>query len=191
MSKFTFTPLEIPELVLIKPTVFGDDRGFFMETWHEEEFAAAGIKEPFVQDNHSKSEKGVLRGLHFQWQNTQGKLVRVLCGEVFDVGVDLRPNSPTFGKWAGAKLSAENHLQLYVPPGFGHGFLVLSDVAEFAYKCTDIYNPGSEGGILWSDDELAIAWPNIGMPPKLSPKDAALPKLAGQNFATFERWYKP
>ncbi len=191
MGKFTFTPLELPGLVVVKPTVFGDDRGFFMETWQREEFAAAGLALPFVQDNHSKSSHGVLRGLHFQRQHVQGKLVRVLRGAVYDVGVDLRPNSPSFGRWAGVELSAENKLQLYVPPGFAHGFLVLSDEAEFVYKCTDIYHPESEGGILYSDAGIGIKWPAVPGAHKLSAKDAALPPFEGQDFSMFEGWYAP
>lgn len=191
MSKFTFTPLQIPDLVVIEPTVFGDDRGFFMETWQQQDFAAAGISGPFVQDNHSKSSRGVLRGLHFQWRHTQGKLVRVLFGQVYDVGVDVRPNSPTYGQWAGVTLSGENRLQLYVPPGFAHGFVVLSDTAEFVYKCTDVYDPASDGGICWDDADLGIAWPGLGAPPKLSEKDTALPAFAAQDFTPFERWYTP
>lgn len=191
LGKFTFTPLSIPDLVVIQPTVFGDNRGFFMETWQAEEFAAAGIAAPFVQDNHSKSTRGVLRGLHFQRQHTQGKLVRVLLGTVYDVGVDVRPNSPTFGQWAGVELSGENHLQLYVPPGFAHGFVVLSEEAEFVYKCTDYYHPESEGGIVWNDPDVGVQWPDMGGTPNLSAKDAALSAFAAQDFSQFERWYTP
>ena len=189
MGKFTFTPTELPGVVVIEPTVYGDERGWFMETWHAGEFAEAGITAPFVQDNHSKSRKGVLRGLHFQKENTQGKLVRVVSGQVFDVAVDLRPNSPAFGKWAGVELSGENKRQFYVPEGFAHGFLVMSYEAEFVYKCTDIYNPSVEGGVLWNDEAIGIQWPDIGVAPQLSAKDAVLPTLAAQDFALFERWY--
>ena len=159
MAKFEFIKNEIEGLVVIKPTVFGDDRGFFMETFHKEEFAAAGITREFVQDNHSKSSKGVLRGLHFQTENTQGKLVRVIKGEVFDVAVDLRKDSPTFGQWKGVLLSEENKKQFFVPKGFAHGFLVLSDYAEFCYKCSDFYHPGDEGGLMYNDPDIGVEWP--------------------------------
>ena len=145
MSKFNFVKTDIPEVQIIEPTVFGDDRGYFMETYQIDDFAAAGIDKPFVQDNQSRSTKGVLRGLHFQTKHTQGKLVRVTMGEVFDVAVDCRPNSKTFGKWVGVTLSAENKKMLWIPEGFAHGFLVLSDVAEFCYKCTDVYDPDRRG----------------------------------------------
>lgn len=191
MGKFQFTQSDVPGIILVETTVFGDHRGFFMETYHKEEFAAGGIACDFVQDNHSMSHKGVLRGLHFQKQHSQGKLVRVVSGAVFDIGVDLRPQSPYFGRWAGYELSAENKKQLYIPPGFGHGFLVLSDTAEFTYKCTDLYNPADEGGIRWDDAAIGIAWPNIGMDYQLSPKDIALPLLQGQDFSYFERWMTP
>lgn len=188
MGKFQFTETTLPGVFVIEPTVFGDDRGYFLETFQKEEFAAAGISLGFVQDNESKSRKGVLRGLHFQRENTQGKLVRVFSGRVFDVAVDLRPGSPAFGRWAGAELSDENKKMLYVPPGFGHGFLVLSDTAVFTYKCTDVYNPGAEGGVRWNDADIGVRWPDIGMPPQLSEKDAALPGLGQQDFTAFERW---
>ncbi|MGD9559019.1 MAG: dTDP-4-dehydrorhamnose 3,5-epimerase [Oscillospiraceae bacterium] len=191
MGNFKFIATEVPGLVVIEPAVFGDDRGFFMETWHQAAFEEAGIRADFVQDNHSKSRRGVLRGLHFQWQNTQGKLVRVVRGRVFDVGVDLRPGSPHFGRWAGAELSEENRRQFYVPPGFGHGFLVLSDEAEFTYKCTDFYNPAAEGGIRWDDADIGIKWPDVGAAPLLSEKDAALPGFSAQDFTPFERWVTP
>ena len=161
MAKFEFIKNEIEGLVVVKPTVFGDDRGFFMETYHKDEFAAAGIDREFVQDNHSKSSKGVLRGLHFQTENTQGKLVRVIKGEVFDVAVDCRPNSKTFGQWYGVTLSDENKMQFYVPEGFAHGFLVLSDTAEFCYKCDDFYHANDEGGLAWNDPEIGIEWPKV------------------------------
>ncbi len=172
MGKFKFIELDVEGMFLIEPTKFGDDRGYFMETYHAGEFKAAGIDVDFVQDNQSKSKKGVLRGLHFQTANPQGKLVRVISGEVFDVGVDLREGSPTFGKWAGARLSAENGLQLYIPEGFAHGFLVLSDSAEFVYKCTRLYDPTGEGGIIWNDTDIGIEWPiEEGMEIILSEKD--------------------
>lgn len=188
MAKFKFIPTNIPDVVLIEPTVFGDARGYFMETYHAGEFAAAGIAAPFVQDNQSSSTRGVLRGLHFQTQNTQGKLVRVIQGSVFDVAVDVRPGSPTFGQWAGAELTDENKHQLWVPEGFAHGYLVLSDTAVFTYKCTDVYNPQHEGGIIWNDPRIGIAWPDTGTPPQLSGKDTLLPTLDSQDFSVFERW---
>lgn len=188
MAKFTFIHTSVPGIVIVEPSVFGDDRGYFMETYHKEEFAAAGIADEFVQDNQSMSRKGVLRGLHFQTDHTQGKLVRVISGRVFDVGVDVRPNSPTFGRWAGVELSSENKRQLYVPQGFAHGFLVLSETAEFTYKCTDVYTPSAEGGILWNDPDIGIEWPIENVQPLLSEKDKVLPKLKEQSFACFERW---
>jgi len=160
----------LPDVLLIEPKVFGDERGFFVETWQKKFFEEAGILMPFVQDNHSRSSKGVLRGLHFQLKHPQGKLVRVSRGSVFDVAVDVRTGSPTFGQWYGAELSAENHRQLWVPPGFAHGFCVLSDVADFQYKCTDYYCPDCEGGIVWNDSDINIDWP-IAVPPSLSTKD--------------------
>lgn len=159
MSKFKFIDTSINGLYIIEPTVFGDDRGYFMETYHAGEFKEAGLDLNFVQDNQSKSKKGVLRGLHFQCTKPQGKLVRVIRGEVFDVAVDLRKNSSTYGKWEGIILSEENKLQFYVPEGFAHGFLVLSDEAEFTYKCTNFYYPDDESGILWNDPDIGIEWP--------------------------------
>lgn len=159
MGKFNFIKTEIDGMFIIEPTVFGDDRGYFLETYHYNEFKTAGIDVKFVQDNQSKSKRGVLRGLHFQTKRPQGKLVRVIKGEVFDVGVDLRKNSKTFGKWVGATLSAENKRQLYIPAGFAHGFLVISDEAEFIYKCTDFYDPENEGGIIYNDPDINIKWP--------------------------------
>ncbi len=188
MGKFEFIKNEIEGLVVIKPTVFGDDRGFFMETFHKDEFAAAGITGEFVQDNHSKSTKGVLRGLHFQKENTQGKLVRVIQGEVFDVAVDCRPGSKTFGQWYGVTLSAENKVQFYVPEGFAHGFLVLSDEAEFVYKCTDIYNPQAEGGIPYNDPSVNVQWPQVDCEIKLSAKDKLHTPFADQTFSFFEEY---
>ncbi|MEW6502025.1 MAG: dTDP-4-dehydrorhamnose 3,5-epimerase [Thermodesulfobacteriota bacterium] len=168
-----FLPTRIPEVVVIEPQLFGDSRGFFMETWHARTFAAAGLDLTFVQDNHSKSSQGTLRGLHYQVEQPQGKLVRVVSGEVFDVAVDLRKSSPTFGQWVGEILSAENKKMLWVPAGFAHGFYVTSESAEFVYKCTDFYAPEHERSIRWDDPELAIAWPLVdGTPPLLSAKDA-------------------
>lgn len=167
----------IPDVLIIEPKVFGDARGFFYESFNAKAFQeATGLDVPFVQDNHSKSVKGVLRGLHYQIQQPQGKLVRVVAGEVFDVAVDIRKNSPTFGKWVGELLSGENKRQLWIPPGFAHGFVVLSETAEFLYKTTDYYAPQFERCIAWNDPDLAISWPVAGEP-LLSPKDAAGSKL--------------
>ncbi|MGF1872899.1 dTDP-4-dehydrorhamnose 3,5-epimerase [Photobacterium indicum] len=154
----------IPDVKIIEPQVFGDERGFFMETWNQKKFEELVTGKPtqFVQDNHSKSKKGILRGLHYQTENTQGKLVRVVSGEVFDVAVDIRKGSPTFGQWVGEYLSAENKRQLWIPEGFAHGFYVTSDEAEFVYKCTDYYNPFEEHSIIWNDNVLAIEWPIEG-----------------------------
>lgn len=170
------TPL--PGVKLIEPTVFGDERGFFMETWNARAFTAAGLDLTFVQDNHSRSARGVLRGLHFQIVNPQGKLVRVSHGAVFDVAVDVRRSSPTFGRWVGYELSAANKRLLWVPPDFAHGFVVLSDFADFQYKCTALYDPPAERAVRWDDPALAIDWPLDGMVPTLSAKDAAAPLLA-------------
>ncbi|HAS6214084.1 TPA: dTDP-4-dehydrorhamnose 3,5-epimerase [Vibrio vulnificus] len=164
---------KIPDVKIIEPTVFGDERGFFMETWNQKRFEELVTGKPtkFVQDNHSKSKKGILRGLHYQTENTQGKLVRVVSGEVFDVAVDIRKDSPTFGQWVGEYLSSENKRQLWIPEGFAHGFYVTSEEAEFIYKCTDYYNPGAEVSINWNDPEINIKWPqNIN--PMLSTKDS-------------------
>jgi len=164
------TKATIPEVLLIKPKVFGDARGFFLETYNKERYTAAGFPDvDFVQDNHSRSSKGVLRGLHFQLNNPQGKLVQVATGSVFDVAVDIRVGSPSFGQWYGCVLSEENHHQLWVPPKFAHGFCVLSERADFVYKCTDYYNPEDEVGVLWSDPEIGIDWPLNT--PLLSSKD--------------------
>ena len=158
MGKIKVTPCEIKGLYVIEPTVFNDERGYFMETYNQNDFKEAGLDMVFVQDNQSMSTKGVLRGLHYQKEFPQGKLVRAVRGTVFDVAVDLRTSSETYGKWFGVVLSAENKKQFYIPEGFAHGFLVLSDEAEFAYKCTDFYHPGDEGGISWSDPEIGIDW---------------------------------
>ena len=165
----------LPGVILIEPKVFGDSRGFFLESYHAHRYAQEGLPGQFVQDNHSRSVQGTLRGLHYQLQHPQGKLVWVVVGEVFDVAVDIRQGSPTFGQWFGTYLSAENHQQLYIPPGFAHGFSVTSDTAEFLYKCTDFYSPGDEYGILWNDPVLNIDWPTDT--PILSAKDAQLPLL--------------
>ncbi|MDB6011845.1 MAG: dTDP-4-dehydrorhamnose 3,5-epimerase [Gammaproteobacteria bacterium] len=168
-----FEPTAIPDVVLIRPRVFGDARGFFFESWEERKFAAAGLHAKFVQDNHSRSTRNTLRGLHYQIQQTQGKLVRVVTGTVFDVAVDIRRSSPTFGQWVGATLSEENHHMLWVPPGFAHGFVVLSDSADFLYACTDFYAPAHERAIQWNDPDLNVAWPlPEGVEPVLSAKDA-------------------
>lgn len=170
----------IPDVKIIEPAVFGDERGFFMETWQQAKFEelVSGKVTHFVQDNHSKSKKGILRGLHYQTENTQGKLVRVVSGEVFDVAVDVRKDSPTFGQWVGVWLSAENKRQLWVPEGFAHGFYVTSEEAEFVYKCTDYYNPTAEHSIIWNDPEIGIEWPlKDEVEVLLSEKDAKAPLL--------------
>lgn len=182
---FTFNSLEIPGLIEIKPRVFADDRGYFLETYHASDYAAVGIPGPFVQDNQSKSVRGVLRGLHFQKTHPQGKLVRAVEGEVFDVAVDLRRSSPTYGRWAGVKLSASEQNQFWVPPGFAHGFIVLSETAVFAYKCTELYHPEDEAGLCWNDPKIGINWPETGTPPRLSAKDEALP-----NFNPDSRYFQ-
>jgi dTDP-4-dehydrorhamnose 3,5-epimerase len=166
---------ELPGVLLLEPKRFGDDRGFFMELFHAKRYAEAGIPGPFVQDNFSRSAKGILRGLHFQQPQAQGKLVQVFAGAVYDVAVDVRRGSPTFGKWVGVELSADNRRQLWVPAGFAHGFCVLSESADFHYKCTDFYSPATEQGIAWNDPDLGIPWPVTS--PLLSPKDAAAPRL--------------
>jgi dTDP-4-dehydrorhamnose 3,5-epimerase len=168
-----FTPSKIPDVIVVEPDVFGDHRGFFMETWQAEKFAEGGITANFVQDNHSRSSQGTLRGLHYQVKQSQGKLVRVLAGEIFDVAVDLRRNSPTFGQWIGEILSDENNKMLWIPEGFAHGFYVLSETADFFYKCTDFYAPEDERTLRWDDPDLAIDWPLIdGKTPNLATKDA-------------------
>lgn len=172
MSKISVTKCDIEGLYVIEPKVFPDARGYFMETYNQNDFKEEGLNMTFVQDNQSMSVKGVLRGLHFQKEHPQGKLVRVIRGEVYDVAVDLRKNSKTFGKYFGVVLSAENKKQFYIPEGFAHGFLVLSDEAEFAYKCTDFYRPGDEGGLLWNDENIGIKWPiSSDMELNISEKD--------------------
>ncbi len=177
MSKFNFIKTEIKDLYIIEPTIFGDNRGYFMETYSEQAFKEAGLDYTFVQDNQSSSRKGVLRGLHFQVKHPQAKLVRVLKGEVFDVAVDLRKASPTYGKWVGVFLSEDNKRQLLIPRGFAHGFMVVSEQAEFVYKCDEFYHPEDESGIIWNDPDIAIDWPNIEEA-ILSEKDKKLLKLS-------------
>lgn len=168
---------ELPEVKVIQPKIFGDHRGFFLETYNEARYHAAGIDLRFVQDNHSKSSKGVLRGLHYQLVNPQDKLVWCLRGKVWDVAVDVRKGSPTFGKWVGVELDADKKNQILVPKGFAHGFVVLTDEAEVMYKCSDVYNPEAEAGVIWNDPAVGIEWPLTDV--TLSEKDAALPPLAG------------
>lgn len=173
-----FEPTALPEVILIRPKVFGDARGFFMESWQSRTFAAAGLDLAFVQDNHSHSARHILRGLHYQIRQPQGKLVRVVSGTVFDVAVDIRRSSPTFGRWVGVELSGQNHHMLWVPPGFAHGYLVLSDSADFLYKATDYWAPEHERSIRWDEPRIGIQWPlPAGVPPGLSSKDAAAPAL--------------
>ena len=170
---YTVTPTAIADVLVLEPKVFGDARGFFLESYNQRDFAqATGLQVNFVQDNHSRSSRGVLRGLHYQIQHPQGKLVRVTQGEVFDVVVDMRRSSPTFGRWVGETLSGTNHKQMWVPPGCAHGFVVLSDSADFLYKTTDYWYPEHERSVLWNDPELAIAWPLQGLQPTLAAKDA-------------------
>jgi dTDP-4-dehydrorhamnose 3,5-epimerase len=179
---YKVTPTAIPEVLVLEPKVFGDARGFFCESFNARDFAnATGLQVDFVQDNHSKSSKGVLRGLHYQIQHPQGKLVRVVQGAVFDVAVDLRKSSQTFARWVGEVLSAENHKQLWVPPGFAHGFVVLSESAEFLYKTTDYWYPEHERSLLWNDPELGINWP-VDFEPQLAAKDAAGKRLTQADF---------
>jgi dTDP-4-dehydrorhamnose 3,5-epimerase len=175
------TPTVLPEVLILEPRVFGDTRGFFMESYNERAFReATGLSVSFVQDNHSRSTRGVLRGLHYQLPpNAQGKLVRVTAGSVFDVAVDVRRNSPRFGRWFGTELSSENHRQLWIPPGFAHGFLVLSETADFLYKTTDYYAPQAERAVRWNDRMIGIAWPLVpGINPLISEKDGLAPELA-------------
>lgn len=180
------TSMSLPEVLLIEPKRLGDARGYFLETWHQQRYAAAGIKLGFVQDNLSRSAHGILRGLHLQHPNDQGKLVYVLAGEVFDVAVDVRVGSPNFGKWTGTLLSSEDHRQLWIPPGFAHGFCVTSETAMFAYKCTALYSAADELGMTWNDPAVAIAWPVVE--PQLSAKDKALPRLADIDPARLPRY---
>ena len=174
-----FSPTRLPEVIMVRPRVFPDDRGYFMETWQEQKFAAAGIVARFVQDNHSHSVRGTLRGLHFQIRQPQGKLVRVVQGKAYDVAVDMRCRSPRFGQWVGVELSAENHQMLWVPPGFAHGYLALSDTVDFLYRCTDYYAPAHERAVRWNDSTIGVDWPlPAGERPKLSPKDENAPLFA-------------
>jgi dTDP-4-dehydrorhamnose 3,5-epimerase len=171
---------DLPGVLLLEPKVFGDARGFFLESWNRRTFADLGLELDFVQDNHSRSARGVLRGIHYQIRQPQGKLVRVVSGSVFDVAVDLRKSSPHFGRWVGYELSADNHRMLWIPPGFGHGFLVLSERADFLYKTTEYYAPAWDRGVRWDDPDIGIAWPLEALPgglPQLSAKDAAQPLL--------------
>lgn len=178
-----FSPTRIPDVVLIEPAVHGDERGFFMETWQADEFARHGIEAAFVQDNHSRSQQGVLRGLHYQLPQAQGKLVRVTSGEVFDVAVDLRRSAPTFGHWVGARLSAENKRLLWIPEGFAHGYYVMSEIADFLYKCTSFYAPELGHSIAWDDPDIGIDWPLVGgAAPTLSEKDAAADSFSGARY---------
>lgn len=174
------TPTALPEVLIVEPKVFGDARGFFTESWNEQTFnKAVGYEVRFVQDNHSRSARGVLRGLHFQLPpHAQGKLVRCVAGSVFDVAVDMRKSSPNFGRWAGVELTAENHRQLWIPPGFAHGFVVTSESADFLYKATDYYAPQAEGSVRWNDPAVGIVWPEVGVAPLLAEKDANAPLLA-------------
>jgi dTDP-4-dehydrorhamnose 3,5-epimerase len=180
------TTMSLPEVLLVEPQRFGDARGYFLETWREERYREAGINLSFVQDNLSRSTRGILRGLHLQHPNDQGKLVYVLVGEVFDVAVDVRVGSPNFGKWTGALLSADDHRQLWIPPGFAHGFCVTSESALFAYKCTAPYSAADEMGVAWNDPTLAIPWPIAE--PQLSSKDKLLPRLADIDPARLSRY---
>jgi len=191
MGKFKRIETSIEGLCIVEPTVFGDSRGFFMETYNRADFEQTGITETFVQDNHSMSARGVLRGLHFQREHTQGKLVRVVAGSVLDVAVDMRPGSPTYGRWESVVLSAQNKLMFWVPPRFAHGFLTLEDGTEFLYKCTDLYHPASDGGVLWNDPSLAVDWQldNWGIDPAqllISEKD--LRNAAFKDIDPYNLW---
>ena len=178
-GNFTFTPTSIEGVTIVDVKAYGDARGYFMETYKRPDFEAGGIACEFVQDNQSSSTQGVLRGLHFQIEHPQSKLVRVIEGEVFDVAVDLRPGSPTFGKWEGVVLSAENHRQFFIPRGFAHGFYVMSETAVFAYKCDEVYHADDEGGLIWNDPDLAVEWPLVpDVPVNLSARDSANPTFA-------------
>ncbi len=183
MSNFNFLKTEIDGVIIVETKVFGDNRGYFMETYHEDKFCEGGITAKFIQDNQSKSTKGVLRGLHFQKTHPQAKLVRVIKGKVYDVAVDLRKESPTYGKYVGVVLSEENKKQFFIPRGFAHGFLVLSDEAEFVYKCDDFYHPEDEGGLMWNDPAIGIDWPLENVEEiKLSEKDTKNPKFGSFSF---------
>jgi len=179
---------KLPGVFIFEPKVFSDDRGFFLETWSQQRYHEAGISSPFVQDNVSLSQKGTLRGLHFQHPHAQGKLVQVLSGEVMDVAVDIRSGSPTFGQWVSVILSQSNHKQVYIPPGFAHGFCVISDTAIFAYKCTEYYDPSAEGGVIWNDADIGIRWPIEN--PILSAKDTAYPRLTDIPHESLPRFGK-
>jgi dTDP-4-dehydrorhamnose 3,5-epimerase len=183
-----FVPTELPEVLVIEPDVYRDSRGFFLETFQADKYRSGGIHGPFVQDNHSRSAAGTLRGLHLQLRRPQGKLVRVIAGEIVDVAVDVRRGSPTFGRWVAVTLSAENFKQCYIPAGFAHGFCVVSPIAEVEYKCTELYDRTSEIGIAWNDPELSIAWPIER--PQLSDRDARLPPLA-QVLDVLPEWRQP
>jgi len=187
---FVFRETKLKGVFVIAPQVFGDSRGYFMETYKKEQFAEVGIDREFVQDNESASSRGVLRGLHFQTAHTQGKLVRVTKGEVYDVAVDVRPHSPTFGQWIGEILSSEKKNMLYIPEGFAHGFLVLSDTAEFVYKCTDVYDPAAEGGIPWDDPSIGVEWPELDCAYQTSEKDKKHPGFREQDFSWAERYWR-
>lgn len=188
MAQFTFEKTAVEGVYIIQPNVHGDDRGYFMETYQKDLFAQNGIDVNFVQDNESYSTKGVLRGLHFQKNHTQGKLVRAAYGKVFDVAVDCRPNSPTFGKWTGVVLDSSRKNMFYLPEGMAHGFLVLSDTAQFVYSCTDIYDPDSEGGIPWDDPDINVEWPKLDIPYKTSAKDKEHESFRNQKFEYFEKY---
>ena len=181
-------PTDLPGVIVLEPRVFEDRRGFFFESYHAERYARAGLPERFVQDNHSRSIPGTLRGLHYQLRHPQGKLVRVIVGSVFDVAVDIRRGSPSFGRWVGVELSAANKRQLYIPPGFAHGYCVPRQESELEYKCTDYYAPEDERGLAWNDPTIAIAWP-LTAPPLISDKDKALPRLTDDraDLPTFDR----
>jgi dTDP-4-dehydrorhamnose 3,5-epimerase len=188
MGQIRVETCEIEGIKVLIPEVFGDERGYFMETYRKDQFTEAGISQEFVQDNQSASSYGVLRGLHFQKEFPQDKLVRVIEGEVFDVAVDVRPGSPTYGQWVGVTLSSEKKNMFYVPEGFAHGFLVLSDTAEFVYKCTDVYDPASEGGVPWNDPTIAVEWPKLDIPYKTSEKDGKHEPFKTQEFSWAEKW---
>ena len=188
MGQFRFEKTDLPGVVVIWPQVFGDARGYFMETYQKQMFVEAGITKEFVQDNESSSSKGVLRGLHFQMNHPQGKLIRVTRGQVFDVAVDCRPNSETFGKWTGVILDERKKNMFYVPEGFAHGFLVLSNMAEFVYKCTDFYDPSSEGGIPWDDPTVGVEWPKLDVGFRTSERDKHHTPFKDQTFDFFKKY---